>query len=117
MASITTELVETGAKRDGRGRRIATPAERVALIAQYRDSGLTQRVFAEREGIKFSTFTAWLQGRRLAGRTGRKVHFTEVPMVTQPAVMGGLTVQLPDGVVVRGSDVSEVAALVQALRS
>jgi hypothetical protein len=36
MASITTELVETGAKRDGRGRRIATPAERVALIAQHR---------------------------------------------------------------------------------
>jgi hypothetical protein len=27
----------------------------VALIAQYRDSGLTQRVFAQREGIKFST--------------------------------------------------------------
>ena len=47
MASITTELIETGAKRDGRGRRIATPAERVALLAQYRDSGLTQRAFAD----------------------------------------------------------------------
>jgi hypothetical protein len=34
----------------------------VALIAQYRDSGLTQRAFAGREGIKFSTFTSvcWL---------------------------------------------------------
>jgi hypothetical protein len=116
MASITTEMVETGAKRDERGRKITTPAERVALIAQYRDSGLTQRVFAEREGIKFSTFTAWLQGRRLAARPGRKVHFTEVPMMTPP-VMGGLAVQLPDGVVVRGSIVSEVAALVQALRN
>jgi hypothetical protein len=116
MASITTEMVETGAKRDERGRKITTPAERVALIAQYRDSGLTQRVFAEREGIKFSTFTAWLQGRRLAATPGRKVHFTEVPMMTPP-VMGGLAVQLPDGVVVRGSIVSEVAALVQALRN
>jgi len=28
MASITTELVETGAKRDERGRKITTPAER-----------------------------------------------------------------------------------------
>jgi hypothetical protein len=45
MASITTELVETGAKRDERGRKITTPAERVALIAQYRDSGLTQKAF------------------------------------------------------------------------
>jgi hypothetical protein len=51
--SITTELIETGAKRDGRGRRIATREEKVALIAQYRGSGLTQRAFAEREGIKF----------------------------------------------------------------
>jgi hypothetical protein len=117
MASITTELVETGAKRDGRGRRIATPAERVALIAQYRDSGLTQRVFAEREGIKFSTFTAWLQGRRSGCKPGRKVHFAEVPVMPPPAVMGGLTVELPDGVVVRGSNAGEVAALVLALRS
>ena len=116
MASITTELVETGAKRDERGRKITTPAERVALIAQYRDSGLTQKVFARREGIKFSTFTAWLQGRRWAGKPGRKVHFTEVPLMTPPA-LGGLTVQLPDGVVVRGSIASEVAALVRALRS
>jgi DNA-binding transcriptional regulator YiaG len=117
MASITTELVETGAKRDERGRKITTPAERVALIAQYRDSGLTQKAFARREGIKYSTFTTWVQGRRCAGKPSRKVHFAEVPMASQLPVMGGLAVQLPDGVVVRGSDVSEVAALVQALRS
>jgi transposase-like protein len=64
MASITTELVETGTKRDERGRKITTPAERVALIAQYRDSGLTQKAFARREGIKFSTFTAWVPLRQ-----------------------------------------------------
>jgi transposase-like protein len=75
MASITTELVETGSKRDGRGRKITTPAEKEALVAQYRDSGLTQRAFAEREGIKFSTFTAWVQGRRLASKGGRRVQF------------------------------------------
>jgi transposase-like protein len=68
MMTITTELVETGAKRDGRGRRIATQEEREALIAQYRESGLTQKAFAEREGIKFSTFTSWVQGRRHAGK-------------------------------------------------
>jgi hypothetical protein len=115
MASITTELVETGAKRDERGRKITTPAERVALIAQYRDSGLTQKAFARQEGIKFSTFTSWVQGRRFAGKRGRQVRFAELPALTQPS-LGGLVVQLPDGVVVRGSTVSEVAALVQALR-
>jgi transcriptional regulator with XRE-family HTH domain len=88
----------------------------VALIAQYRDSGLTQRAFAQREGIKFSTFTSWVQGRRVAGKPGRKVHFTEVPMLTAPAI-AGLEVQLPDGMVVRGSNSGEVAALVRALRS
>jgi transposase len=80
-------------------------------------SGLTQRAFAEREGIKFSTFTAWVQGRRLAGRRGRKVRFTEVPLMAPAPVMVGLAVQLPDGVVVRGTNASEVAALVRALRN
>ena len=115
--SITTELIDTGAKRDGRGRRIATPAEKEALVAQYRSSGLTQRAFAEREGIRFSTFTSWIQGRRMAGRGGRKVRFAEVPMMAPPSVLVGLAVQLPDGMVVRGSNPSEVAALVRALRS
>jgi transposase-like protein len=115
--SITTELIETGAKRDGRGRRIATREEKVALIAQYRGSGLTQRAFAEREGIKFSTFTAWVQGRRLARRGGsRKARFAEVPMLSVPAMLVGLAVHLPDGVIVRGTSASEVAALVRALR-
>ena len=117
MASITTELVETGSKRDGRGRKITTPAEKEALVAQYRNSGLTQRAFAEREGIKFSTFTAWVQGRRLASRGGRKVRFAEVPVMTSAPMLMGLAVQLPDGLVVRGSNASEVAALVRALRN
>jgi len=118
MASITTELVETGAKRDGRGRRIVTAMERAALLFAYQRSGLTQRAFAQREGVKYSTLTAWLQGRRHAGRPGprRKIHFTEVPMTRAPAVIG-LAVQLPDGVVIRGGSVSEIAELVRALRS
>ena len=112
MMTITTELVETGAKRDGRGRRIATTEEREALVAQYRESGLTQKAFAEREGIKFSTFTAWVQGRRHAGKPGRKVRFAQLPMMAT----AGLAVQLPDGMIVRGTNASEVAELVRALR-
>ncbi len=116
MMTITTELVETGAKRDGRGRRIAAAEEREALVAQYRESGLTQKAFAEREGIKFSTFTAWVQGRRHASRPGQKVRFAELSAMAGQ-VMTGLAVQLPDGVIVRGTSASEVAELVRALRS
>jgi transposase-like protein len=109
MMSITTELIDTGAKRDGRGRRIATAEEKEAMVAQYRESGLTQKAFAQREGLKFSTFTSWVQGRRKAGR---KVRFAELPT---PA-MAGLAVQLPDGTVIRGTSAGEVAELVRALR-
>ena len=112
MMSHTTELIDTGAKRDGRGRRIAAAEEREAMVCQYRSSGLTQRAFAQREGIKFSTFTSWVQGRRYAGKPGRKVRFAELPA---PA-MAGLAVQLPDGTVIRGTNAGDVAQLVHALR-
>jgi len=116
MMSITTELVETGAKRDGRGRRIATTEEREALVAQYRESGLTQRAFAQREGIKFSTFTSWVQGRRYAGKPGRKVRFAQACLPGQALTTAGLVVQLPNGMIVRGTSASEVAELVHALQ-
>lgn len=115
MATITTELIDTGAKRDEQGRRIVTPAERVALLAGYRRSGMTQKAFAQREGVKYSTFTAWLQGRRRAGRPRRKARFAEVALPA-PAAWAGLAVQLPDGLIVRGTSAREVAELVQALR-
>jgi transposase-like protein len=66
--TATTELVETGEKRDTLGRR-HTPAERRAeLLADYRQSGLTQSAFARREGIRYSTFCTWAQAEREAGR-------------------------------------------------
>mgnify|MGYP001548056552 CR=1 FL=1 len=120
-ASAEALLVDTGAKRDTRGRKIVTEAERAALIAAYQESGQTQRAFAQREGIQYSTFTAWLQGRRRAGETAgavAPVKFTEVRLpraTTTPAV--GVEVRLPDGLIVRGSQAAEVAALVRALRS
>ncbi len=90
--------------------------ERAALILAYQRSGLTQRVFAQREGIKYSTFTAWLQGRRRAeAPEGKNVRFAEVAM-PEPATGGGITMELPDGVVIRGCSTREVTELVLALR-
>ena len=62
MATIATELLE--AKRDERGRRITPAAEREALVRAYPESGLTQKAFAKKEGVKYSTFVSWVQAQR-----------------------------------------------------
>jgi transposase-like protein len=36
------------------------PAERARLVAAYRGSGVSARVFAEREGVALSTLYQWL---------------------------------------------------------
>src|ERR1700678_4126689 len=100
MEAIAAELVDTGAKRDGRGRRLAVRREREAGIAAYERSGMTQRAFAEREGIKCHTFTGWLKRYRPGGL---KAAFARVKVATRAPAL--LEVALPNGVVVRGSEV------------
>jgi transposase-like protein len=117
MKTLTTELVDSGEKRDTRGRRIARKEERLALIAAYEESGLTQRAFANREGVKYCTFTTWLsQHRRGAG--GRpKATFAEVSLGEGGGrAPGMIEVVLPDGVIVRGADPETIAVLISKLR-
>jgi transposase-like protein len=113
METVTTELVETGEKRDRRGRRIALEQERMSWVEQYERSGLTQRAFAEREGIKFFTFTAWLKRHR---QRGARARFAEVAVRRPAAPAPAMEVALPDGVVVRGGDLEQLVALVERLR-
>ena len=136
MATTTTlatdtELIETGEKRDVLGRQ-HTPSERRAeLLAAYRTSGLTQSAFAQREGIRYSTFCTWAQAERRSGGlppapTEKKrrrrfgapaVRFAEVRLPTVAAAAPGLEVRLPDGTLLRGGSTQELAALVRALRA
>jgi transposase-like protein len=111
METITAELIDTGAKRDGRGRRLAVRREREAVIAAYERSGMTQREFAQREGIKFFTFTGWLKRYRTRSPVPA---FAQVK-VARRAASTGLEVALPNGVIVRGGEVEQIAALVQRL--
>ena len=113
MEAINTELVETGEKRDARGRRIAVPRHREALIAAYERSGLTQRAFAEREGLGFYRFVAWLKRHR---HRRAKSHFAEVSVTRRSALVSNVEVALPNGVVVRVGDVEQIAVLVERLR-
>jgi transposase-like protein len=64
----SSALVETLqiAKHDERGRRIADPAEKDALLGAYAASGMTQRAFCQREGINPFTFAGWLRLKRMA---------------------------------------------------
>jgi len=111
METITAELLDTGAKRDGRGRRLAVRREREAVIAAYERSGMTQREFAQREGIKFHTFTGWL--KRYRGQ-GEKPAFAQV-REAKPMPRSKLTVKLPSGLVVRGTDAAQMAELIKRL--
>ncbi len=93
-------------------------ARRAELLAAYDRSGLTQKAFAQREGVNVHTFVSWLQQRRralAATAMSPAVQFAELPWSgARPA---GLEVVLPDGATVRGAVAAEVAAVVRLLRS
>ena len=86
-------------------------------------SGMTQKAFARREGVRYHTLMYWLRERRRVAKAGvapsaptlPPVRFHEVKLATPPN--SAVEVQLPDGTIVRGGAVRELIALVRALRS
>ncbi|MDI1248445.1 MAG: hypothetical protein PSV13_06135 [Lacunisphaera sp.] len=112
------ELIDTGEKRDERGRRIVTTKQRELLLAAYAQSGLTQRVFAEREGIKYHTLVDWLAQARQRGdaaKPGPRFQELRLGPIGTAARAAPLEVALPNGLVVRGTNATAMAALVRAL--
>ena len=59
--TVTTELVQDGARRDRMGRRHLPTEPRLALLAQFRESGQTREAFARQEGLRYTTFCGWVQ--------------------------------------------------------
>jgi hypothetical protein len=89
----TTELIETGEKRDLLGRKLTPGERRAELLAAFKASGLTQAAFVRREGLRYSTFCTWAQRERAVGRLplAKPGHKKSSPMVrfveaTLPAV-------------------------------
>src|SRR5882762_2479218 len=114
MATISAELVTSGEKRDARGRKLAGNARRETILAAYDQCGeMTQREFARSEGVSYHTLVTWLVRRRRESEQRPAVHFREVGL---PMRVGGLEVSLPGGVIVRGQDAAQLAALIKALR-
>jgi transposase-like protein len=120
MGAITTELVDTGEKRDTRGRRVAPPERRTQMVQAFRASGVTMAAFARHEGINYATFAGWVAKAQRAGLAKSPIKFAELRMpLAAPGAPSGdqLEVRLPDGTVLRGGRVADVVALVRALRS
>lgn len=119
MVTTTTELIDTGEKRDGRGRRISTAERRAEAVAEWRGSGLTMAAFARREGIEYSTFAGWVLKAARKRPRSKRPRFAEVrvgPVLAASPATDLLEVRLPDGTMVRGANATELAALVKALR-
>jgi transposase-like protein len=120
MAAITAELVDTGEKRDARGRRVTPQDRRTECVEAYRQSGLTMAAFARREKLNYATFAGWVAKAGEPVRPKNPVRFAEVrlplPAPASPGTSDRLEVRLADGTVVCGGNVAEVAALVRALR-
>lgn len=124
MGAIVAEVVDVGEKRDSRGRRVFPRAERRKLVGAFHASRMTMAEFARREGINYSTMAGWVHRDhpKGAGSTKRAIEFAQVqlPMAAMPqfpAFRAELEVRLPDGTVLRGGRVTDLVALVKALRS
>lgn len=115
--AISTEIIETGEQRDGRGRRITPVGRRAEHVEAWRRSGLTQAAFARREGLRYPTFAHWVQQAN-KGALASAVRFAQVrwPQPAASPQSPRMEVQLADGTTVRGGAVEELAALVRALR-
>ena len=57
MKLIAAEIINTITNRDLKRCRYHKASKREAIIAEYNKREFTQCVFAEREGLRFNTFT------------------------------------------------------------
>ena len=117
MGAITTEIVDTGEKRDARGRRVTPMERRSQMVQAYR---ATMAAFARRERINYATFAGWVAKAQRLPVAKRPIQFAELrmPLATPVAASSDrLEVRLPDGTAVRGGRVADIVALVRALRS
>ena len=98
-----------------------TQQEREQLVAKYQAGGLTQREFAQQQGVKLGTFQQWIYRPRspapIAAR--QKPAFQEVSITEVPFLNGwAAELQLPRGVALRlnsHASAEWVGALVQKL--
>lgn len=132
MDSGNFEVVDDGSVRDKRGRVITPKAERERIARESYRSGMTLRSFAASQGVNYHTLITWrevlctehpeqvkaLRSANVSDESNlASINFLEcdVPGASMTA-QAALSVTLPDGLVLRGSDASALATLTKALR-
>jgi hypothetical protein len=118
MRTEAAELIDDGAQRDRRGRRMVRREQREQLVRAFHASGLTQAAFARREGLNPKTLSHWVKPTvRPTPAVAAPLRFARVSLpATSPGLPATVEVTLPDGTIVRGGDAHAVAQLVRALR-
>lgn len=104
---------------DTKGRVRTSKEQRRIILAEFERSVVSAAQFAQRSGVKYSTFAAWLQRHRRTKRPSVKppVRLLEAVVAQAPLTLA-LQVQLPGGArleIREASQVALVAALVRAL--
>jgi lambda repressor-like predicted transcriptional regulator len=84
--------------KDGKQGRRRSRAQIAALLAGYRESGLTQRAYAARAGVSLSSLVRWLH-RGVAGAEA-PAEFAAVQLRPEASRMpeAGVTIRWPQGV-------------------
>jgi transposase-like protein len=113
-------MPKLAATADSKGRLRTSKEQRRVILAEFERSGISAVAFAQRTGLKYSTFAAWVQRYRRTKRPVRKSPLRLLEAVaTQPApVVVPLQVQLPGGARLEISEASQIplaAALLGAL--
>ena len=114
MKMIAAELIDTGEKRDARGRKLLKEQHRTALLAAYRESGMTQKAFAAREGVSYSTLTGWLSEERRRATTPPAFKEVTLPVTS---TLWPMEIVLPNGLVIRARETVAVTELIGLLKS
>jgi hypothetical protein len=110
--------------------RVWTPREqREAVLDEFERSGMPASKFAERIGVKYSTFAAWAARRRKKGGGADAVRERRAepaalkwveaePEQARPSpAVGALVVHLPGGARMEVADASQVALAAGLLRA
>ena len=104
---------------DTKGRVRTSREQRRVILAEFERSGVSAARFAQRAGLKYSTFAAWVQRYRRTKRPKRRSPLRLLEAVLGPApLMPALQVQLPAGARLEIREAGQIplaAALVRAL--
>jgi transposase-like protein len=117
--ATTTAVPKLPVTLDTKGRVRTSKEQRRVILAQFENSGMSATQFAQRTGLKYSTFAAWVHRYRRTKRPDRKppVRLLEAVVASAP-LSPGLLVQLPGGArleIREPGQVPLVAALLRGL--